>query len=159
ALIQGVAFDPNSSAILVGTLNAGIFVSRNAGQDWLRIIGSEGISQAAEVFFDAANDVMYAASQGRGVWRLKLPKPHTQVPGSLDWGKTCVGSTSYRTLNVCNTGVDDLTVDPISSSSPRFRVDDPSAGYPVTISHDFCFPFQARFDPLAAGAQSGVLTV
>src|SRR5262249_55210983 len=56
-------------------------------------------------------------------------------------------------------GVDDLTVDPISSSSPRFRVDDPSAGYPVTISHDFCFPFQARFDPLAAGAQSGVLTV
>ncbi len=157
--VTGVAFDPNSSSILVGTLNSGIFVSRNDGQDWLRVTGSEGIPQAEEFFFDAANDAMYAASQGRGVWRLTLPRPHIQVPSFLDWGPACAGSAAYQTLNVCNTGVDDLVVDPITSSSLRFSVAQPSAGYPVTISHDFCFPFQARFNPLAAGAQAGVLTV
>ena len=158
-LIQGVAFDPNSSAILVGTVNAGIFVSPTGGQDWLRITGSEGISQANEFFFDAANHVMYAASSGRGIWRLTLPKPQIQVPGAIDWGKTCVGSTSFRTLDVCNTGVDDLIVDPITSSSSRFGVTAPSAGYPVSISHDFCFPFQARFDAAAQGALPATLTV
>ncbi|HTG36023.1 MAG TPA: choice-of-anchor D domain-containing protein [Thermoanaerobaculia bacterium] len=157
--VWGIAFDPNSAAILVGTFNAGIFVSLTDGQDWLRVTGSEGISQAEEFFFDSATQAMYAASHGRGVWRLTLPKPHIQVPGAVDWGQTCAGSASYRTLNVCNTGVDDLVVDPITSSSSRFRVAEPSAGYPVTISHDFCFPFQARFDPLVAGALSGVLTV
>ena len=158
-MVMGLAFDPDSSAILLGTFNAGIFVSRNDGQDWLRVTGAEGISQAEEFFFDAANNAMYAASRGRGIWRMTLPRPHIQVPSSLDWGQVCSGSTSYQTLNVCNTGIDDLIVDPITSSNPRFRVATPSAGYPVTISHDFCFPFQARFDPLAAGPQSGTLTV
>ena len=157
--VRGIAFDPNSSAILVGTFNAGVFVSLTDGQSWLRVTGSEGISQAEEFFFDAANSAMYASTRGRGIWRFTLPKPHIQVPSSLDWGQTCGGTTAYQTLNVCNTGVDDLVVDPLTSSNPRFRVAEPSAGYPVTISHDFCFPFQARFDPLAAGTQAGVVTV
>jgi photosystem II stability/assembly factor-like uncharacterized protein len=157
--VVGLAFDPNSSSILVGTLTAGIFISRNDGQDWLRVVGSEGITQAERFFFDAANDVTYAASRGRGIWRLQLSKPHIQVPGSLDWGQLCAGASSYQTLNVCNTATDDLVVDSITSSSSRFRITDPSAGYPVTISHDFCFPFQARFAPLAAGVVSGSLTI
>jgi hypothetical protein len=158
-LVQGVAFDPNSSAILVGTFTAGIFVSLTAGQDWLRVTGSDGISLANRFFFDSANDVMYAASQGRGIWRLKLPKPQIQVPGSIAWGKTCVGSTSHETLNVCNTGVDDLVVDAITSSSPTFSVNTPSAGYPVTVSHDFCFPFQVVFAPGATSPQLATLTI
>jgi hypothetical protein len=35
----------------------------------------------------------------------------------------------------------------------------PSAGFPVTISHDFCFPFQVAFTPTAAGPVSATLTI
>jgi hypothetical protein len=157
--VVGIAFDPNSATILAGTINGSIFVSRNDGNDWMRVVGSEQIPRAEEFFFDGANDVMYAASRGRGIWRLQLPKPHIQVAGALAFGNVCAGASGAQTLNVCNTGVDDLVVDSITSPTPRFRVSDPSAGFPVTISHDFCFPFQVRFEPLTAGPDSASLSI
>ncbi len=85
--------------------------------------------------------------------------PQIQVPGDLNLGKTCVGATSTGTLNVCNTGKTDLIVSAIISSNPRFSVTAPSAGYPVTISHDFCFPFQVALLPTASGSQTGSLKI
>jgi hypothetical protein len=85
--------------------------------------------------------------------------PQIQVPGNLNLGKTCVGSTGTGTLNVCNTGKSDLIVSAITSSNPKFSVTAPSSGYPVTISHDFCFPFQAAMQPTASGPQTATLTI
>jgi hypothetical protein len=85
--------------------------------------------------------------------------PQIQVPGNLDLGKTCVGAAGTGTLNVCNTGKSDLIVAAITSSNPRVSVTAPSAGYPVTISHDFCFPFQAVLQPTASGPQTATLTI
>ena len=158
-LVRGIAFDPNSSAILLGTLNAGIFVSLTSGQSWFRVTDSDGISQAERFFFDSANDAMFAATRGRGIWKFTLPKPHIQVPGNLDFGPSCVGSTIFQTLNVCNTGVDNLVVDPITSSNTRFNITNPSSGYPVTISPDFCFPFQVEFDSAISGLATADLTI
>jgi hypothetical protein len=62
-------------------------------------------------------------------------------------------------LNVCNTGRDDLIVQPITSSNPRFSATTPSSGYPVVISHDFCFPFEVVFQPSGSGPQVGTLTI
>ncbi len=85
--------------------------------------------------------------------------PKIQVPGGVDLGDTCVGANHAGTLNVCNTGKSDLIVAAITSSNPKFSVTVPSSGYPVTISHDFCFPFQVAFNPAATGPQTATLTI
>jgi hypothetical protein len=87
------------------------------------------------------------------------PAPQIQVPGSVQLGAACNGITNRGTLNVCNTGKEDLIVDPITSSHPQFAVTSPSAGYPVVISHDFCFPFEVTFQPSATGPQAATLTI
>ena len=42
---------------------------------------------------------------------------------------------------------------------PQFAVTTPSAGYPVVVSPDFCFPFQVTFTPAAAGLRTAKLTI
>jgi len=100
-----------------------------------------------------------AASIDPFFFMAKGPRPQIQVPSGADLGSTCVGATSAGTVNVCNTGKEDLVVSAITSSNPRFSVTAPSAGFPVTISHDFCFPFQVVFNAAATGAQSATLTI
>jgi hypothetical protein len=85
--------------------------------------------------------------------------PQLQVPGNIQLGDACAGGSSIGTLNVCNTGTSDLIVGGITSSNPAVAVTTPSAGFPVTISHDFCFPFQVVFTPAAAGPASATLTI
>ena len=87
------------------------------------------------------------------------PIPQIQVPGNVHLGQTCSGDTSHATLEVCNTGKRDLMVNPITSSDPQFKVTTPSAGYPLTISPDFCFPFEVAFQASASGPQTAVLTI
>ncbi len=89
-----------------------------------------------------------------------MAAPQIQIPGDLDLGSTCVGSQAVDTLEVCNTGVDDLVVGPITSSSPRFAVTEPEGGgYPVTLVQGACFPFQVTFASLVPGPQSATLNV
>ncbi len=85
--------------------------------------------------------------------------PQIQVPGNLSFGAVCAGSTQTRTLDVCNTGKEDLAVDSITSSNAVFDVSDPTGGYPVVISPDACFPFQVEVTPGASGNASGTLTI
>jgi len=85
--------------------------------------------------------------------------PRIQVPGGISFGDTCPGATSLGTLDVCNTGQLDLIVSAITSSSASVAVTVPSSGFPVTISHDFCFPFQVALAPAAAGPVTATLTI
>jgi hypothetical protein len=85
--------------------------------------------------------------------------PQIRVPGAIDAGEACLRSKRAVTLQVCNTAKDDLTVSAIASSNPLFSVTAPSSGYPIIISHDFCFPFQVVFEAMAAGPQSAILTI
>jgi hypothetical protein len=82
-----------------------------------------------------------------------------QVPGSLAVGSACVGTTASGTLNVCNAGNADLHVNSIASSNSKFAVTTPTSGYPVTISPNFCFPFQVSFTPTDATPQTTTLTI
>ena len=82
--------------------------------------------------------------------------PVMQVPGSVNFGDACVGEVGFTTLEVCNTGHQDLEVDPITSSDPQFAVTAPSSGYPVVISPDFCFPFEVTFTPAGPGPASAM---
>jgi hypothetical protein len=103
-------------------------------------------------------------SWGIQVTELVIDAPVATIPGDVEFEDTCLGDTSTETLEVCNTTPNDgpcanLVVHGITSSDPEFAVTEPSSGFPVVISPDFCFPFEVKFTPVTAGAKSGVLTV
>jgi hypothetical protein len=81
------------------------------------------------------------------------------VAGPVNFADTCVGQPGITTLNVCNTGSGNLCVYNILSKNSEFEVTEPSSGYPVTVSPDFCFPFQAKFEPTTVGAASSTLQI
>lgn len=85
-------------------------------------------------------------------WVLNGPGLTLTGPLSFD---SCVGSTDTATLNICNTGKQDLVVNNITSSNPQFAVDNP--GFSIVISPDFCFPFQAHYTP-STSTPSGPLS-
>jgi photosystem II stability/assembly factor-like uncharacterized protein len=169
-----LAFDGTDGDLVVaGGADSGLFLSTNGGTRWERLTdpddpvgsGSAHIPRPRYAHFDhdpPGDDVnLFVGTQGRGAWRLtftKTPMPEIQVPG-LELADACVGGGSAATLEVCNTSLGELVVDDITSSNPEVSVTPPSAGYPVRISHDFCFPFAVRFAPAAAGARAATLTV
>ncbi len=81
------------------------------------------------------------------------------IPGNVAAGAACLGTMVTATLHVCNTGPADLEVDSIASSDGQFEVTEPSSGYPITISPDFCFPFEVVFLPDSEGPQNATLAV
>ncbi len=85
--------------------------------------------------------------------------PQIQVPANLDFGTSCSGASVAQVLDVCSTGTENLVVQNILSDDLQFSVTAPSSGFPVTISPDFCFPFDAVFTPASLGDQSATLTV
>ena len=82
--------------------------------------------------------------------------PGLSVPGPLSM-TTCQGSSTSTTLNICNTGKQDLNIDNITSSDPQFSVTNP--GYSLVISPDACFPFQVNYTPSGTGTTNATLTV
>lgn len=124
-----------------------VLINAPAAGDWTIRVGAPAVNvgQPGQGYAVVATATMSA--------------PRIQVPGSVPLGAACGGSINRGTLNVCNTGKDDLIVQPITSSNPLFSVTTPSSGYPVVISHDFCFPFEVAFQPSGSGPQAGTLTV
>lgn len=90
-------------------------------------------------------------------WVVNGPGLTLTGPLSFD---ACLGTGDTATLNVCNTGKQDLVINNITSSNPQFSVDNP--GFSVVISEDFCFPFQAHYTPSAfttSGPVSATLNI
>jgi hypothetical protein len=101
---------------------------------------------------------------GIQVTQLAFSPPVITVPGDVDFPDTCVDGSIAATLNVCNTTPNsgpcaNLVVDSITSSDGQFEAVPPTSDFPVVISPDFCFPFQVRFTPTSAGAQTATLTI
>jgi hypothetical protein len=85
--------------------------------------------------------------------------PGIQVPGNIDFGDVCLGISVTETLNVCNTGNSHLQVDNITVSDAQFSITTPTGGYPVFISPDFCFPFDATFTPNGFGPDAALVQI
>lgn len=170
-----VAFDPNDSDIVVaGATDSGVFISTNGGTRWQRVTdpitpgvsGTPHIPRPYYAHFDhdaPGGDInLYLGTRGRGAWRLTFAKvgmPEIQVPSPPAFLPACVGTRQTATLNVCNTSAGNLVVSSIASSNPEFVVSTPSSGFPVSISHDFCFPFEVAFSPTAPGTRTTTLTI
>ncbi len=86
--------------------------------------------------------------------------PQIQVPGNVDFGDACGMDQQKETLNVCNTGKENLVVSAINGEvNGQYAVTTPLAGWPITISPDFCFPFEVTFNPDGTGDDSETLTI
>ena len=169
-----VALDSDDPDILAaGAVDSGVFLSVNGGTRWERVTdpltpgtsGKPHIPRPRYAHFDhdpPGDDVnLFLGTQGRGAWRLTFTKilvPEIQVP-PLPPMRACVGSSDHDTLKVCNTSKADLVVSGIASSNPEFSVAAPSGGFPVSISHDFCFPFPVTFTPNAPGPRTADFSI
>ena len=108
---------------------------------------------ALEIDPSVSPALLRVGTYGRSVFELTplTDAPVITIPSDVVFSDTCVGTTNFSTLYVCNTGTADLSVGRITSTDPQFTVVTPSSGYPVVISPDFCFPFRVRFAPTSAG--------
>jgi hypothetical protein len=85
--------------------------------------------------------------------------PQIQVPAPPAFKRVCLGDKQPGILKVCNTSLGDLVITSITSSNPEFTIDTPSGGFPVTVSHDFCFSFTVIFTPTTAGTHTTTITI
>jgi uncharacterized repeat protein (TIGR01451 family) len=105
-LVSGVGIDPDSARIVVGTRTAGWYVSVTDGQAWLPIVGSELIPRAEEFFFDTPNNDIYAATRGRGIWRVDLPSADLTLDKGVAPSPAEKGESLTYTLQAANAGPD-----------------------------------------------------
>ncbi|MBI3209167.1 MAG: choice-of-anchor D domain-containing protein [Candidatus Solibacter usitatus] len=77
-------------------------------------------------------------------------------PTALDFGSIAAGQRADKTLTLTNTGSSALTVNTLSATGV-FSVVSPSA--PLTVAAGASTTVTVRFSPLAAGAQTGTLTI
>lgn len=115
--VSGVGIDPNGARILVGTRTAGWYVSVTDGAVWLPVIGSELVPRAEEFFFDQDADAIYAATRGRGIWRIELDSADLNIEKSAAPDPAEKGETLTYTIDAGNDGPDvakDVTItDPL----------------------------------------------
>ncbi|MFN8061467.1 MAG: choice-of-anchor D domain-containing protein [Vicinamibacterales bacterium] len=170
-----VAFDPADPDIVVaGGADSGVFLSTNGGTRWQLVTdpiapgtsGTPHIPRPYYAHFDhdpPAGDInLFLGTRGRGAWRLTFKKvlmPEIQVPSAPTFDPSCLGDVARGSLKVCNTSGGNLVVTSITSSNPEFAVVAPSSGFPVSISHDFCFPFEIAFTPTVPGVRTTTLTI
>jgi len=151
-------------AVIVGA-DRGVFIARGCGgfAVWQRLGVGLPTVPVLELEYDVADRILLAGTLGRGAWTLSFGSgtgtPQIQIPGTVTFADACVGDQRQATMNVCNTGQSNLSIDSIASSNPQFKITGPSAGYPVVISPDFCFPFQVTFAGTAAGPQTAKVTL
>ena len=147
--ISDGASTSNGAGVEFGDYSGLAYFGGIAHPVWADTSNSTGNNPNGTANFDAYTDHVVGGSSG----------PQIQVPGGVTFGDSCVNSKSEGTLRVCNTSTGDLIVTSITSSNPAFAVVPPSGGFPVVISHDFCFPFAVTFTPTGTGVQTTTLTI
>jgi hypothetical protein len=71
--VHAIAFDPsNSSHILVGTDQAGIFASANGGVTWSALPSTARATAITSFFFDDRTNAVLVGTYGRGLWKLTV---------------------------------------------------------------------------------------
>jgi hypothetical protein len=73
-IVSHVAYDPTFRChALVGTVEGGIYQTRDRGASWRRVPGSEKITNVSSFYF-TPNGYVYVSSWGRGLWRLQTDR-------------------------------------------------------------------------------------
>ncbi len=105
-VVNSIAFDGNSSTLLVGTQTDGLYASVDGGADWITVRGSTGVSRTVGFFFDETRGTIFAASAGRGLWKVNLPQADLQISLSSSPSPLIAGNSVTYSVNVFNAGPD-----------------------------------------------------
>jgi hypothetical protein len=87
--VSSIGIDGNSTTVLVGTTDNGIFATPDFGRTWSQIRGSVQVSRSVGFFFDERTGLAYTASAGRAEWEITLPNTTTTLtssPNPSDFG-------------------------------------------------------------------------
>jgi hypothetical protein len=113
-----IAFDPsNSNRVMVGTEQAGIFASLDAGATWSFLPGSDLVPAISSFFFDEVQNDVMASTYGRGLWKLDLSQRATSI--------TYTGDTSadyHDIANVSATLTDSNSGLPVPAATISFTI-------------------------------------
>lgn len=161
--LNSVVIDPTTSphTIIVGS-DAAVMRTSDLGATWYVLGAFLPTVQVTSLALDstASPTLLRAGTYGRSSFQLVQSNlPAISLPGNVNFPDTCVGTTNFATLNVCNVGSADLLVGPITSTNSQFAAVPPTSGYPVTISPDFCYPFRVQFNPTSAGAKQTAFSI
>jgi len=103
--VTALDFDGNSNTILVGTAVNGTFASVDQGANWITVRGSQAVSRPTNFFFDQNNNVAFAGSAGRGMWKIQLPSADLAITKTAPSPATAGQHLTY-TIGVTNNGPD-----------------------------------------------------
>jgi uncharacterized repeat protein (TIGR01451 family) len=104
--VTAIGMDGNSSTVLVGTVDNGVFASTNGGTNWSQLRGSVQISRATGFFFDEKTGLAYAASSGRAEWQISLPQSDLSITKTHSPDPVIAGNQLTWHLSVTNNGPD-----------------------------------------------------
>lgn len=86
-IVTAISFSPQDPRlVLVGTSEAGIFASKDNGQSWSKIPGSERVTYVTSFYWETANTV-FVSTYGRGLWKLRnrrIAAPFEDFCGSCE---------------------------------------------------------------------------
>jgi len=166
-IVTAVSFSPQDSRlVLAGTSQAGIFVSTDRGQTWMKITDSERVTYVTSFYWETANTV-FVSTYGRGLWKLRnrqiavsfndfcascrvVPDSSAPVHGSalVFEGQVLGVRTSNRQLR-------EVFVTPGSSVVFTGDLDDPQDDITITPSDG---RDMKEFEPLPKGPDGWVAT-
>lgn len=124
APVSSVARDPYSplTTWYVGT-DVGVFVTRNAGNTWANMSGAAGLPNVQVTDLKVSGGYLWAATYGRGIWRIKLEDSSLVAVGSVSAPSSIIGSaTGYATLNLNMPAAFGGAVVKLASDSPNLKI-------------------------------------
>jgi uncharacterized repeat protein (TIGR01451 family) len=105
--VASFGFDPASQTVVAGTNFSGIYSSTNGGANWSFVPGSQQIPRTRNFFFDTRNPgVVYVGSQGRGLWKITLPKADLSITKTHSPDPVIAGNQLTWHVSVKNNGPD-----------------------------------------------------
>lgn len=108
--VNAIAHDPFNTAIWYVGTDVGVFMSSDSGGTWYNATNAWGLPNVRvddlKVYNDGTNAYLYAATYGRGIWRIALGSlalSSISMPASVTGGLTTTG-VIYLTARAGSTG-------------------------------------------------------
>ncbi|HEY6004208.1 MAG TPA: choice-of-anchor D domain-containing protein [Anaeromyxobacter sp.] len=160
--VVALAFDPSGGgAIYAGDFYSGVYRSTDGGKSWSGWpdAGMSGLAVRAVKDLAIAGGVVYATTQGGGVFRLGGPAI-VPSPSQAAFSSVVVGSSSApRTFTLHNTGGAARTLYAKTTGSSEFTFANDTCMVPYAMAAAATCSFDVVFSPSSAGVRTATLTV
>jgi uncharacterized protein (TIGR03437 family) len=158
--VAALALDPLRGNVIFAGTDIGVFQTSDSGATWLRL--SNGLPNIAVLMlrYHAASRSLYAATHGRGVYRLALPNAVASVSAASFTGAALASESITAAFGVglaTSTQVAATLPLPTELAGTRVIVRD-SAGVERAAPLFFVAPRQVNFQ-IPAGSANGLATI